>query len=182
MKQGIRAACAVLMVWASTVPAVADVSIRLSNQDLADQADVIVIGRSLGSVSRWVDRTLVTAVTVQVSEALKGGASGTIEVLLPGGIDSNRRFPVAMTYPGAPRMQQDEDVFLFLTYDGDVAGYTVTGFAQGKFSIVVQQGVRAVSRDLRGSQLVEGTGVSRGTATLTPLDEFRAEIAGYVAR
>jgi hypothetical protein len=79
-------------------------------------------------------------------------------------------------------MHGNEDVFLFLTYDADVNGYVVSGFAQGKFSIVTQQGTRMISRDLRGSQLVEGTGVARGTATLTPLADFRAEIAGFVGR
>jgi hypothetical protein len=129
-----------------------------------------------------VERTLVTAVTVEIAEALKGGVAGRIEVILPGGIDANRRFPVAMTFPGAPRMQPNEEMFLFLSYDSTQANYVITGFAQGKFSVVNQQGIRVVSRDLRGSQLVEGPGVSRGTVTLTPLSSFRAEILDYLAR
>ena len=79
-------------------------------------------------------------------------------------------------------MHNGEDVFLFLMQDDDLGGYIVTGFAQGKFSILTQRGTLFVSRDLRGSQLVEGTGISRGTVVLTTLDEFRNEIAGYVSR
>ena len=43
-------------------------------------------------------------------------------------------------------------------------------------------GVARVSRDLRGSQLVEGTGVARGTVTLASLDDFKREVAGYLAQ
>jgi hypothetical protein len=163
-------------------PAFADISTRLSNAQLTAASDVIVIGRAVERSTRWIERILVTAVTVEVSESLKGGVAGRIEVLLPGGADANRRIPVAMTYAGAPQMQGNEEVFLFLTYDTDVNGYVVSGFAQGKFSIVTQRGTRMINRDLRGSQLVEGTGVARGTVTLTPLADFRAEIAGYVGR
>ena len=88
-----------------------------------------------------------------------------------------------MTYPGAPTMRDNEQVFLFLTRSDEVDGYVVSGFAQGKFSIVTDAaGVRRVSRDLRGSQLVEGTGVSRGTVTLEPLATFRQEILALIAQ
>jgi hypothetical protein len=170
-----------MVLVAST--ATADISLRLSNEALTDASAAIVIGRVTSAESRWVDRSLVTAVTVQISETLKGGVAGQIEVLLPGGIDANRRFKVAMTYPGAPQMQTGEEVFLFLVQDDDLGGgYVVAGFAQGKFSILAQQGTQVVSRDLRGSQLVEGTGISRGAVVLTPLADFRAEIAGYISR
>ena len=162
--------------------AFADLTIRQSNEQLTAGSEIIVIGRAADRSTRWVDRTLITAVTVDITETLKGGISGQIEVLLPGGVDMSRQVPIGMTFPGAPQMQPNEDVFLFLTHDADAGGYIVSGFAQGKFSIVTQQGQRMISRDLRGSQLVEGTGVSRGTVTLTPLADFRAEIAGYVNR
>ena len=163
-------------------PASADISIRLSNQQLTEGSDVIVIGRAAERSTRWIDGSLVTAVMVEITEAIKGGVAGRIEVLLPGGADTNRRIKVGMTFPGAPQMQAKEEVFLFLTHDSDIGGYIVSGFAQGKFSIVTQQGRRMIARDLRGSQLVEGTGIARGTVTLTPLDDFRSEIAGYINR
>jgi hypothetical protein len=162
--------------------AAAETSIKLSNSDLTARSDVIVIGRALDSSSRWIGRMLVTAVRVQVRESLKGGGPAVVEVLLPGGLDATRRVPVGMAVPGAPRIQRNEDVFLFLAHDASVGGYVVTGFSQGKFSIVTQQGRQMVSRDTRGSQLVEGTSLARGTATLTPLADFRREIATYIAR
>jgi hypothetical protein len=171
-----------LLVVLAAATASAEISLRFSNQQLTDRADVIVIGRATGSASRWIGRTLVTAVTVQVTESLKGAVADRIEVLLPGGVDANRPVRVAMTYAGAPQVQNAEELFLFLTHDARVAGYVVTGFAQGKFSIVTQRGTRVVSRDLRGSQLVEGPGIARGTATLTPLADFRQEVTRYLGR
>jgi hypothetical protein len=161
--------------------ATAEISIKLSNRELTTQSDVIVIGRALDSSSRWIGRTLVTAVKVQVQESLKGKGSAVVEVLLPGGIDATRRVPVGMAVPGAPRIQRNEDVLLFLAQNTEVGGYVVTGFAQGKFSIVTRQGRQMVSRDARGSQLVQGAAISRGTATETPLADFRREITTYIA-
>lgn len=183
MTRGLRVSVLVCTIAASIVSVSrADVSYKLSNEQLATTADAIVIGRATGASSRWVGRTLVTAVTVHVDESLKGGVSGSIEVILPGGTDANRRIPVAMSFPGAPTMRDGEQVFLFLSVDPEVGGYIVSGFAQGKFSIVTDaRGERRVSRDLRGSQLVEGTGVSRGTTTLVSLAAFRDEVSGYLA-
>jgi hypothetical protein len=177
----LAAACAVVVMAAS--PARADLSVRLTNAQLTATSDVIVIGRAATSQSRWIDRALVTAVIVQVEESLKGGVSGGIEVLLPGGRDASRRVKVAMTYPGAPTLRGDEQVFLFLTRSDEVGGYIVSGFAQGKFSIITDgTGVRRVSRDLRGSRLIEGTGISRGTVTLEPLATFRQDILALIAQ
>ncbi len=182
MSQFVRMLLATLSIGLVSSTAAADISVRLSNEALTDASAAIVIGRVTAAESRWIDRNLVTAVTVEIAESLKGGVSGAIEVLLPGGIDATRRIKVGMSYPGAPAMRDGEDVFLFLAFDDQLAGYIVSGFAQGKFSIITQQGTRMVSRDLRGSQLVEGTGIARGAVTLTPLADFREEIAGYLGR
>lgn len=163
--------------------AFADISIRLTNAQLTAQSEVIVIGRTTAVAPRWIDRTLVTAVTVQISESIKGAWTGSMEVLLPGGIDATRRIPVAMTFAGAPTVQPEEEVFLFLDYSDEIAGYIVSGFAQGKFSIMTDaNGIRRVHRDLRGSQLIEGAGIARGTTIVAALSEFREEILGYLAQ
>ena len=161
----------------------AEISIELSNSQLTASSELIVIGRATSVRSRWVDRTLVTAVNIQIAEAIKGTAGASIEVLLPGGIDATRRIPVAMTYAGAPTVRPGDELFLFLLYADDVGGYIVNGFAQGKFSIMTDAtGVRRVHRDLRGSQLIEGAGISRGTVTMTALSAFREEILEYLAQ
>jgi hypothetical protein len=154
-------------------------AVSLSLEDMVNQSDVIAIGNCTETQSVWVDKSLVTIATVAVNETLKGDESTTnLTVALPGGADANRKFPIAMNYPGAPRMTPGEDVFLFLTYDGEVSGsYTVAGFAQGKFSIVKDEdGELMVSRDLRQMSLKDNNGVRRGPNNLTPLSSLKAEV------
>jgi hypothetical protein len=157
-------------------------ALALSIEDMVNQADVIAIGNCLDTRSVWVDRSLVTLVTVAVSESLKGAPGETLTVVLPGGVDANRKIPIAMTYPGAPRLTPGEDVFLFLNTDSDVGGgYNVTGFSQGKFSIVEgDDGEPMVSRDLTKVSLQGNNGVRRGSADMTPLASLKAKVKGYL--
>ena len=150
----------------------------LSITDMTDRSDLIAIGSCVDTKSVWVNRTLMTLATVSVAETLKGAELGTIAVALPGGIDANRKFPVAMTYPGAPQITPGEDVFLFLTADDQTAGcYTVTGFSQGKFSIVKDEGgEHFVTRDLTKTMLKDDNGVRRGSANMTPLSLLKAQV------
>lgn len=153
-------------------------------QDLTAQSELIVEGTCVETRSAWIEdgRVLVTLATVSVGEALKGEAAPTITVVLPGGIDSNRRIPVGMTYAGAPRMSPQEEVFLFLNREeGTPEGYAVAGFAQGKFSIVEdEKGQKVVSRDLTKVRLQSGAGTVRGNVQLTPLAEFKEKVRGYL--
>jgi hypothetical protein len=104
-------------------------------------------------------------------------------VILPGGVDTNRKFPVAMSYPGAPRLTPGENVFLFLTNDTDLGGYTVAGFSQGKFSIVSDEdGQPVVSRDLTPMALQGNNGVHRGESNATPLSSFKEQVRGYLKK
>ena len=158
-------------------------AVALSLEDMVDQSDVIAIGSCQETKSAWVDGTLVTLATVSVSETLKGGAeSGSLTVVLPGGIDANRQVPVAVSYPGAPRMTPGEDVFLFLNSDVDYGlGYNVAGFAQGKFSIVNDEdGEPVVSRDLTRMTLKGDNGLRRGNANATPLASFKDRVKAHL--
>jgi hypothetical protein len=158
-------------------------AVALSVQDMVGQSDVIAIGNCVETKSVWVDRSLVTLATVSVSESLKGSETSTITVALPGGVDANRSIPVAMTYPGAPRIVPGEDVFLFLTASNDVVAgsYTVAGFSQGKFSIVTDdEGIKVVSRDLTKTALKDNNGVRRGSSNVIPLENLKEQVRGYL--
>ena len=155
----------------------------LSVEDMVNQSDVIAIGSCTETQTVWVDRSLVTLATVAVNETLKGDELTTnLTVALPGGVDANRKFPIAMNYPGAPRITPGEDVFLFLNSSSEVAGsYTVAGFSQGKFSIVTDEdGEQVVSRDLRNTSLQGENGIRRGAASNVPLEHFKNEVRGYL--
>ena len=153
-------------------------ALALSLDDMVDQSDVIAIGNCTDTKSVWVDGTLVTLATVSVSETLKGAASENVTVVLPGGIDANRQVPVAVSYPGAPRLTPGENAFLFLTSDVDYGlGYNVAGFAQGKFSIVNDEdGEPVVSRDLTRMTLQGNNGVRRGSANVVSLASFKDRV------
>lgn len=159
-------------------------AVALSLEDMVSQSDVIAIGNCVETKSVWMDGTLVTLATVAVSESLKGAEAGTLTVVLPGGADANRKIPVAVSYPGAPRLTPGENAFLFLTSDPDFGGgYIVAGFAQGKFSIVNDEdGEPVVSRDLTKMTLQGNNGVRRGGANVTPLATFKERVKGYLNR
>ena len=76
-------------------------AVALSIDDMVNQSDVIAIGNCVETKSMWVDGSLVTLATVSVSETLKGGEASSLTVVLPGGIDAHRKFPISMSYPGA---------------------------------------------------------------------------------
>jgi hypothetical protein len=153
-------------------------AVALSLEEMVAQSDVIAIGNCVDTKSVWTDGTLVTLATVSISESLKGAESGTLTVVLPGGVDVNRKIPVAVSYPGAPRLTPGEDVFLFLNADVDTGmGYNVAGFSQGKFSIVNdEEGVPVVSRDLTRISLQGNNGVRRGGANVVPLATFKEQV------
>ncbi len=157
-------------------------TVALSLQDMVSQSDVIAIGNCVDTKSVWVDRSLVTLATVSVSENLKGSGASTVTVELPGGVDANRKIPIAMTYPGAPNLTPGEDVVLFLTATGEVGGtYNVTGFSQGKFSIVTDEdGEQLVSRNLTKTSLKSNNGVRRGGAELMPLANLKEQVKGLL--
>ena len=160
----------------------ATTAIALSNEAMALGADVIATGRCVEVRSAWEGGTLVTLATVALTDVIKGEAAGTITVVLPGGIDANRRFPVSMVYAGAPQVRVNEEVFLFLARDEAItSGLTVLGFSQGKFSIIADAtGERVVSRNLEGVTLQSPAGTRRGTATRVPLAAFTREIRRYL--
>ena len=155
---------------------------EVSEKQMALQSELILTGRCASAKTVWMGRTLVTLATISVGEILKGQAPGALTVVLPGGIDANRPVPIAMSYPGAPRILPQEEVFLFLARQPEVPlGYIVAGYSQGKFSIVEdEQGQKHVARDLTKVRLRSSTGIGRGAVLKTSLDEFKDRIKGYL--
>ena len=154
----------------------------LSMREMTQKASLIVIGQCAETHSRWVERRLVTDATILVEEAIKGDVAGTLKVELPGGIDSNRKFPVAMTYAGAPQISRDEKVFLFLAGPDDGSNsYSVMGFAQGKFSVgQANDGQPVVTRDMTMAPVQKGAGLTRGNLQVIPLPEFKELVKSYL--
>lgn len=168
-----------LLVALLALPAWATTSVERTEADMVKEASIIITGHCTNLQSQWVGRTLVTLATIQVSEALKGNAGSTVTVALPGGVDSNRRIPVAMNFPAAPVILQKENVLLFLTPQQLVAGsYSVVGFSQGKFTVAEDvQGKKIASQDLSSLNLQGRNGAPRhGAAKTIQIDELRQRI------
>lgn len=157
-------------------------AIDLSIEEMVNQSDLIAIGNCASTRSVWVDRNLVTLASISVAETLKGNQSEQLTVVLPGGVDANRKVPIAMTYPGAPRITPGEDVVLFLTSDDQVpGGFTIAGFSQGKFSIVNdEEGRPMVARDLTNLQLQGRASLRRGTSSATSLETLKSIVRRLV--
>ena len=170
-----------VLVFSGFVPPLGATTARLlSRPDLVKESDLIVMGRVVESRSVWVDRDLVTLATIEVSETLKGASVSRVTVTIPGGIDSNRKFPVAMTWPGAPRLEVREEAVVFLEEDG--GGYSIAGFSQGKYSVFTDSdGRKSVSRDLRQLTLRGSGGDAAGTLSTEGLASFTADVRRLVA-
>lgn len=158
----------------------------LGLRDLVKESDLIVTGKCTSLKSVWVEnnRILVTLATIEVVDTLKGRSTDSVTVVLPGGADINRKFPVAMTYAGAPSIFQDEDVFLFLTSENLVeGGFAVSGFNKGKFSLVTDADRNVVvTRDpIKGPVPAERGGLSASTG-LASLSDFTDRVRHYIAQ
>jgi len=188
LRAGLRATKAIDLtdVQQAVDPAATSMHGALSLRDMTEGATMIVMGTCLETRSQWVGRSLVTLATVSVEETLKGGAAvGTaVTVELPGGIDANRRFKVAMTYAGAPQISRDEKVLLFLTGPDDGANsYSVMGLSQGKYSVGKDTaGQPVVTRDMTMAPMQKGAGMIRGNPHVVPLSEFKELVNSYLHR
>jgi hypothetical protein len=184
MRHVARATLGLLATALALTPAWATTAVERTEADLIQEASIIVTGQCTHLQSRWIDRNLVTIATISVSEVLKGQAGSQVTVVLPGGTDTSRRVPIAMSFPAAPEIFQQENVLLFLTPEDRVAdGYAVVGFSQGKFTVAeTPQGQKVASQNLSELNLQGRTGaVNRGRAKTLLLSQLRQKIRETMA-
>lgn len=179
MSQAVRIGLCLLVAALATTGLWATTAVERTETDLIQDAELIVVGRVEGQESRWIDRDLVTLVTVSVAEALKGAPGAQVTVVVPGGVDANRPVPVAMTYPAAPELLGQENVLLFLTSEGRLAGgYSIVGFSQGKYTVVeTAAGEKVATQNVGELNLRRRNGqVTRGSAKAISLKQLRLKI------
>jgi len=107
----------------------------LSKADLVSASDTIVVGHCAAITTEWRDKSLVTRYTIAVDEALHGTVGSELTLWVPGGIDQDRKIPIAVTVPGAPVLFADEEVLLFLVAVPGLEGYSLASLTQGKTTI-----------------------------------------------
>jgi hypothetical protein len=163
--------------------AAATTLVALDDDQLIDQSTLIVTGSCVKVDHEWRQGMLWTLAAVRVDRVLKGKAASEVTVMIPGGVDLERRIPVAVTFPGAPRLLPAERVLLFLGPAGTRPGeLSITGFSQGKLSILeAADGTPVVRRDLAGVSLARGHRLEAGGKRAEPLALFEARIARHLA-
>lgn len=105
---------------------------QFDTRALTVNSDAVIIGQVTAVRSEWTadHRRIVTRVTVRVSETLKGGPTGLLEVVQLGGeLDG-----VKVTVAGCPAYRTGEEALFFLSGRTSTR-MQVTGLAQGKFDL-----------------------------------------------
>ena len=77
--------------------------------ELTRRADLVVHGLVTGRTTTWVGRVIYTLYDISVLETLKGAPRTTVSVAVVGGARGN----VRLTVPGAPDLQNAEQVVIF---------------------------------------------------------------------
>lgn len=130
---------------------------------MAIRADQIFTGEVVGVASRMNARrtAIVTFVTIEVDEYLKGGRRGVLTLRMLGGEAGGYR----LTVPGSPEFHVGEEVLVFS--DGGAGRIpTVLGMAAGKFTLQADPatGEHLLERSLDGLNLEDSSG-ARVTAS-----------------
>lgn len=183
MRTTLRSTLAfVLLIHAA--PALATVYLPADFAEMVDTSLYIVHGsvvdvRSEATADR---RTIVTYVTVDVTQQLKGSPRQSVTFLVPGG-QAGRYERIVV---GAPRFEAGDEVVLFLTVRGPTIPY-VFGLSQGVYRVSRSTGRAVVmppavlTRDAEGpagGRLVRGDPARRPLA----LDDFAREVRAVMER
>ncbi|ATB37599.1 hypothetical protein CYFUS_003024 [Cystobacter fuscus] len=130
------------------VPASATTLLKMDLPELSHSADVIVHGTVRRMESRWSGdhRLIVTDVEIQVTESLKGQASGTVLVTQRGGEVGD----IGQKVSGLASFAPNEEVVVFLERRGPA--FHVSGMAQGKYKVLRTEG------ETRAMAVPESTG------------------------
>jgi hypothetical protein len=154
--------------------------VPLSEVQLIERSSLIVIGQCTDVRSVWMGRRLMTLATIAVREVLKGEPRAQVTVVVPGGMDAQRPIPGAAVVAGTPQLAPAEEMVLFLSARPDEPErYTVTGWEQGKFSILKDaKGDRVVALGRRRPPPpgTSGPTASWNSAGALPLAQFRTSI------
>jgi hypothetical protein len=176
------AALAAVVMLGAALPALATTVLHQDLPQLTVAADAVVVGRVIGAQSRWTEdrRRIVTDVTVEVDEALKGAPGKTVIIRQPGG----RVGDVGQRVDGIASFAPGEQVLVFLEARPDGA-YLVQGMSQGKFRIERSKkgkAALAIPEGAKGARVVDPDGREREpSAQALELAALKAEIRRLAA-
>jgi len=175
---------------AAAAPARAMTVLQVDLKALVSTADVVLYGKVAGT--RVLDRRkqgrgVWTEIELQVAEVWKGDArlaGKRFSWMHVGGTTSDG---ITVAVPGLPQFSAGEETVVILERTSE--SHVVSGGPQGKFTVRTSPaGQKTVTRDMADVHYIRrdpATGEMRPAPKqveiLRSLNEFRAEVAGYVA-
>jgi hypothetical protein len=130
---------------------------------LAENADVILLGKVTQKVSSWnASKTRIYSITtVQVEEFLKGSnGQNNVEITSPGGEVGE----VGELYTHMPAFDQDEQVLVFLKKEAQNNKYKVLNGTDGKITV-----------------LEDAATQEKITSSKIPIKELKSQIHSYIS-
>lgn len=172
-----------LVVLLRPLPASATVYLPADFADMVASSVYIVHGSVVDVRSEAIAerRSIVTYVTLHVTDSLKGTAGESVTFLVPGGqVGRYERVVV-----GAPQFDRGDEVVLFLSARGPSIPY-VFGLSQGVYrvsratgrAVVTPPAVLAAGEDAASGRIVRGDPARRPL----PLDEFAREVRARMSK
>ena len=152
---------------------------RLSLDEMITRSTAIVRAKVTGSYAAYSGRLIYTHYTVQVSERLKGGSLGSMDVAVPGGAVNGLR----QTVDGAPEFQPGDE-YVFFLWTGKSGLTQVMGLTQGLFAIPAGTSADPVATRTPGGDLMlaRGSGTPvRGETLALKVSALRSRIAATLA-
>ncbi|HXT41041.1 MAG TPA: hypothetical protein VN887_13605, partial [Candidatus Angelobacter sp.] len=106
------------VAWLFLSTAMATTVIPPTFEEMADRADLVFVGKAVGSRSEWrsvgADRAIFTLVEFETEQVLKGNAGKTVTLQFLGGTVGATTLDVGEV----PRFNAGERVFLFVEGNG----------------------------------------------------------------
>lgn len=157
-----RWAAVLALALAAFAPAEATTMIRMGVEELVASNEAVVLGRVVDVQSYWNSEGsfILSDVTVEVLDVLKGSAAKEITLTVMGGSVGE----LTTLILAGPEMMVDGEYLLFLNRE-DLPGVsgvrTVRDLAQGIFDVVgARSSLRAVSQASRHPLLPDARGIS----------------------
>ena len=147
------------------VPAQATTLKRATLQNLISSASHIFVGQVVSTESRWVDKKILTASSIAVSQVIKGTPGESFTLTTLGG----RVGAIAQTVPSSPQLRTGQEVLVFA---GRAGAYNMVVYMdQGLFNVVTENGEKLVQTN------AQALGLPASTDGLIALDSFVTAIA-----
>lgn len=170
-----------LLLAVVSLPGGASTFVKMSQKELVQDSELVVVGRVLSTNSYWekTGTVIVTEAMIQVEETVFGDGPTVVKVLTFGGEVGGFHVEAA----GFPEFEVNERVLLFLEPEQDGLA-RVAGYQQGQFRIVRDKaGVElAVPAYEDGAHLVTLDGRRAAPAKAVALETLKDSIRGEARR